>query len=88
MEIVMKRRIQPTIGAMIVLLLGSSAAARAQGYPTFERNGYPVTPLQLQVLGSESVEEQAPTSTLANEGMPASPHQLNVLRRTNGAAER
>jgi hypothetical protein len=84
----MKHRFQPAVGASIVLLLGSSVAVSAQGYPTFERNGYPVTPLQLQVLGSDRVEEHAPTSTLAHEGMPASPHQLNVLRRTNGAAER
>ena len=70
--------------AVALLLLGGATAALAQEYPTFERNGFPLTPLQLQVLGSDRVQERAAPSILARDGMPASPHQLAVLRRTNG----
>lgn len=70
--------------AVALLLLGSGNAVLAQEYPTFERDGYPLTPLQLQVLGSDRVQERVPASVLARDGMPASPHQLAVLRRTNG----
>lgn len=72
--------------AVALLLLGSATAALAQEYPTFERNGFPLTPLQVQVLGSDRVRERPPPSILARDGMPASPHQLAVLRRTNGMA--
>ena len=74
------------IPAVAILLLGSATAALAQDYPTFERSGFPLTPLQLQVLGSDRVHERAAASILASDGMPASPHQLAVLRRTNGMA--
>ena len=80
----MKHRIPPTAGAVFALVLAASAGAHAQDYPVFERDGYPLTPLQLQVLEPDHVEESPPISSLARDGMPASPHQLSVLRSTNG----
>jgi hypothetical protein len=72
--------------AAAVLFTLSSTVAPAQELPTYECDGYPVTPMQLQVLGSGHVQERASPSTLERDGMPASPHQLAVLRRTNGTA--
>jgi hypothetical protein len=82
---VMKGSIAAAAAVALVVLAGN-AAALAQEYPTYERDGYPLTPLQLQVLGSDHVQERALTSMLERDGMPASPHQLAVLRRTNGTA--
>jgi hypothetical protein len=84
-EMIMKGRIAAA-AAVASLVLGAATAAPAQDYPTFERNGYPLTPLQLQVLGSDRVQERAPPSTLVGDSMPASPHQLAVLRQANGTA--
>jgi hypothetical protein len=41
--------------------------------------GFPITPLQISVLASASVEEASPVPTLMLRGMPASPHQIAVL---------
>lgn len=75
----------PAAAAAALSMLASATAVPAQDYPTFERDGYPLTPLQLQVLGSDHVRERAVSSTLERGGMPASPHQLSVLRRTTVA---
>jgi hypothetical protein len=54
-------------------------AALAGELPAFEASSFPATPLQVAVMGSAGVQEQAATPTLARDGMPASPHQLSVL---------
>lgn len=66
--------------AAAIAALMDAGAAMAE-VPTYERNGFPITPHQFRVLGSESVRERAPASTLTLDGMPASPHQLKALGR-------
>jgi hypothetical protein len=73
-------RRQHAIPLIAAIMLGGAGAALADGLPTFERDGFPITLHQIGTLGSDRVHEQAPTSTLTREGMPASPHQLSVLR--------
>jgi hypothetical protein len=68
------------IPVLAAVVLGSASAGLANGLPTFERDGFPITLHQIETLGSDRVHEQAPPSTLTWEGMPASPHQLAVLR--------
>jgi hypothetical protein len=64
----------------VVFMLLSGAVASAQELPTYEANGFPITPLQVSILGcSAQVQERAPTPALAMDGMPASPHQIAVL---------
>jgi len=67
--------------ATTVLALATlqGAAAVAAELPTFEVSSFPATPLQVSVMGSAGVQEQAPTATLTRNDMPASPHQLAVL---------
>jgi hypothetical protein len=60
-----------------VMLVGTGAAAAE--LPTFELMGFPISPVQVQVVGPVNVQERAPTPTLTLDGMPASPHQLAVL---------
>ena len=47
--------------------------------PTFEVTGFPVSPLQVAVLGGAHVEERSATPTLKLAGMPTSPHQIAIL---------
>ena len=71
------------IAAFAAFMLGGAEATIAAKLPTFERDGFPITPHQLQVLGTNGVQEQAPTSPVALDGLPVTPHQLRVLRRDN-----
>ena len=64
---------------VLAFTIMEGAAAIAAELPTFEISSYPATPLQLSVMGSAGVQEQAPTPTLTRDDMPASPHQLAVL---------
>jgi hypothetical protein len=69
-----------TIATAATCVLAGAGAAPAEEPPTFERDGLPISQLQVQVLGSEGVQEQVQASALTGRGMPASPHQLAVLR--------
>jgi hypothetical protein len=70
---------QVSIAAVAALVFGGSVAL-AQERPTYQRDGFPISPHQVQVLGPDHVREQSPTSTLTLGGFPASPHQLAVLK--------
>lgn len=63
-----------TIGLM--LLKGNVVAAEL---PTYEISGFPVTPHQAAIIGSDGIHERSPTPTLTVNGMSASPHQIQVL---------
>jgi len=65
--------------AAIVGVANSKASACSLHLPTFEVTGFPISPLQVAVLGGAHVEEEAATPTLTSAGMPASPHQIAVL---------
>ena len=73
-------RRQHAIPLIAAVMLSGAGAALADGLPTFERDGFPMTQHQIQTLGSDRVHQQLPASTLTWEGMPASPHQLSALR--------
>ena len=71
------RRISiPAVTALVFGTLGASAGE----LPQYEVAGFPISPLQISILGSSDVQEQSPTPTLTLNGMPASPHQLAVIR--------
>jgi Sulfatase len=72
-----------TIGA---LMLGGASGTLAEEFPTFERNGFPITPPQVRVLGSDEVQDRAPSSRLT-DGMPAFQHQLRALRQDGHATQ-
>jgi hypothetical protein len=77
----MQRPFVKTLLATTVLAFAvlEGGAAVAGELPAFEVSSFPATPLQVSVMGSAGVQEQAATPTLARYGMPASPHQLAVL---------
>ncbi|MDD1535920.1 MULTISPECIES: hypothetical protein [unclassified Bradyrhizobium] len=62
-----------TIAAAILTIAGSTAAFAAE-LPTYEANGFPVSPLQVRVLGAAHVAQQAAAPTTV-----ASVHQTNVI---------
>jgi hypothetical protein len=65
--------------AMAAVLLTGSAVTLAAERPGFEVSGFPISPVQLQLVGAANVHEQSPIATLTWGGLPASPHQLSVL---------
>jgi len=60
--------------AVAIISIGGGTAAFATELPTYERTGFPISPVQLQLLGSTNVQERSPTATVA-----ASPHHVHVL---------
>jgi hypothetical protein len=76
MEVIMKTPFSLALAA--VLGLGAAGAAAAE-LPTYEMEGFPITPHQIQVVGAGQIHEQSAISTLTLGGMPASPHQVMVL---------
>ncbi|MBR0728285.1 hypothetical protein JQ636_04405 [Bradyrhizobium japonicum] len=62
-----------SIAAAILTIAGSTAAFAAE-LPTYEANGFPVSPLQVRVLGAAHVGQQATVPTTV-----ASVHQARVL---------
>jgi len=75
----MQRSIVKHLIATAVLSLALGGAVMAAELPSFEISSFPVTPVQVSVVGSAGVQEQAATPSLTRDGMPASPAQLAVL---------
>ena len=74
------------ITATVVIMLGV-AGATAGELPTYDFAGFPITPLQMSVLGSSSeIRERTAAPTLMRDGMPASPHQIAVLSHRSRTA--
>lgn len=77
-EIVMSTLQRIAINAVTALLLGTIGVPAGE-LPKYELAGFPISPVQVAVLGSDRIQEQSPTPTLTLNGMPASPHQIAVL---------
>jgi hypothetical protein len=61
--------------AAAALVLGAASAAASE-LPSFEKQGFPITVHQVQVVGGADVAERSPAPALD----AASPHQVKVLR--------
>ena len=59
-----------------VLAMTAVTSGFAAELPTYEKAGFPISAVQVQVLAGANVGEQSPVATSA-----ASPHQLSVLIR-------
>jgi hypothetical protein len=68
----MKKASLSALAAAAALIAGGGTCFAAE-LPTYQVTGFPISPVQAQVLGAANVHEQsrAPTSEV-------SPHQLNV----------
>jgi hypothetical protein len=71
-------RIFPMI-AVAGAMIATTAGAFAGELPSYEVKSFPISAVQVQVLGGAGVEEQSTTSTMIVAGMPASPAQMSVL---------
>jgi hypothetical protein len=69
-EVIMKRLFLMAATAAVLL---SAASAIAAELPTFEAMVFPITPVQISVLGAAHVQERSPVPTLMPGEMPASP---------------
>jgi|GEM_PF-5972725 len=76
-----------SIAAAILTIAGGTAAAAE--LPTYEANGFPVSPLQVRVLGAAHVEQKvAAPSTVASvhQAKVLSPRKVKTADVTRGAA--
>ena len=60
-----------SIAAVAAALIAASSAGFAAELPTYQVTGFPISPVQAQVLERANVQEQVPSSAV-------SPHQLNA----------
>ena len=67
------KKIPLSIAAATVAIAGGTAAFAAE-LPTYGVKGFPVSPLQVRVLGATNVGQQPVVSTAM-----ATPHQVSVL---------
>jgi hypothetical protein len=67
------------IAATAGLSMATSAIVMAAERPSFEMKSYPITPVQVQVLGGAGVQDRGPAANLTVAGMPASPVQIVIL---------
>ena len=70
------QRISVTVLAALAL---GAAGASAGELPQYEVTGFPISPLQMSVLGSGGIQEESPTPEITLFGMPFSPHQISVI---------
>ena len=79
-----------SIAAAAVISFAGATVGIAAELPTYEANGFPISPVQVGVLGAANVKEQAPMAT-----SPASAQRPGVLKaaavvpaRTTGLSTR
>lgn len=60
-------------------LIASTAGAFAGEIPSYEMQSFPISTMQVQVLGGAGVQEQSTAPAMIVAGMPASPAQMSVL---------
>ena len=68
------KKMSLSVAAAVVLAMTAVTSGSAAEFPTYEKAGFPISAVQVQVLASANVGEQSPVATSA-----ASPHQLSVL---------
>ena len=74
------------LAAAIAAATTVGSGAGAAELPSFELMGFPITRVQVAVMGAANVQEQSPAATLTSGGMPASPHQIAALTSRPGMA--
>jgi hypothetical protein len=65
--------------AVASAVIASTASAFAGELPSYEVNSFPISAVQVQVLGAAGVQEQSTAPEMIVAGMPASPAQMSVL---------
>jgi hypothetical protein len=66
-------KISLSIAVAALLAIPAATGAVAAELPAYEKAGFPVSAVQVQVLGAENVQEASPDAT------SATPFQLSVL---------
>ena len=59
--------------------IASTVSAFAGELPSYEVKSFPISAMQVQVLGGTGVEERSTAPAMIVAGMPASPAQMSVL---------
>jgi hypothetical protein len=68
-----------TLIAATGAMIAGTASAFAGELPSYEVKSFPISAVQMQVLGGAGVEQQSAAASMLVAGMPASPAQMSVL---------
>jgi hypothetical protein len=60
--------------ATAAMVVAYGVGAMAEELPSYEVTGFPISPVQVQLVGAAHVQEQPPLTTTS-----ATPHQIGVL---------
>ncbi len=71
--------------ATAAMIIASGTGVMAAELPTFDVTGFPISPVQVQVLGAANVREQSPVAALTPDKL-ASPHQMTPRTKRTAAA--
>jgi hypothetical protein len=67
------------ISMAAAMLIASGAGAMAAELPTYQAQGFPISPVQVQLVGAARVQEQPPLATATPDGSSVTPLQISVL---------
>jgi hypothetical protein len=65
--------------ATAAMVIACGAGAMAAELPSYEVTGFPISPVQVQLVGAAHVQERPPLAATALDGSSATPHQISVL---------
>ncbi|MDA9431513.1 hypothetical protein [Bradyrhizobium sp. CCBAU 51627] len=68
-----------TMTAIASATIAGAASAFAGELPSYEVKSFPISSVQVQVLGGAGIEQQSTAPAMVIAGMPASPAQMSVL---------
>jgi hypothetical protein len=71
--------------ATAAMIIAGGAGAMAAELPTFDVTGFPISPVQVQVLGAANVREQSTVAALTPDKL-ASPHRMTPRTKRTAAA--
>jgi hypothetical protein len=72
------KRVSLAIAAAAISVAGGTAAFAGE-LPSYEVTGFPISPVQLRLLGPANVQERSPAPTVT-----ATPHQVHALTAQPG----
>ena len=75
------------ISAAAALFLCGATTGLAQTLPSYESNGFPITPLQAQAVSPKDMQERVSDPAIAAGGIQPSPHQAAVFGTRNQMAQ-
>ena len=83
----MKKKSYLSLAAAVISISGATAGFAAE-LPTYEAKGFPISPVQVSVLGAANVREQSPVATSPAQRLGVLKAAAVAPARTTGLSTR